>query len=26
MEIRWRGALPFHRSGAWSNLQPQIRV
>jgi len=26
METRWRGALPFHRSGAWSNLQPQIRV
>ena len=26
MEIRWRGALPSHRSGARFNLQPQIRV
>jgi translation initiation factor IF-3 len=26
MEIRRRGALPFRRSGARSNLQPQIRV
>src|SRR5947207_15257922 len=26
MEIRRRGALPFRRPGASSNLQPQIRV